>query len=278
MSDFSPLAEILAKLGTAHSVEVHLTQEEYLQQRIDWYNKSVGNLHEIDGYNCDICRNKGYIARVDENGYEVHRACKCQTIRATLKRAKRSGLGDIITEFTFDRFTDTEEWQKQVKNTAQAFCADDECKWFYIGGQVGAGKTHICTAIAAHYIKSGLEVKYMIWSEEAKKLKSLVNDISYQSEIAIYKDVDVLYIDDFLKVKNGENPTPADINLAFEIINHRLLDNDKITIISSEKMLDELMEYDEATMSRIYQKTSIYKLNIGKDRSRNYRLRGSSVI
>ena len=278
MSDFSPLAEILAKLGTAHSVEVHLTQEEYLQQRIDWYNKSVGNLHETDGYNCDICRNKGYIARVDENGYEVHRACKCQKIRATLKRAKRSGLGDIITEFTFDRFRDTEEWQTQVKNTAQAFCNDDECKWFYIGGQVGAGKTHICTAIAAYYIKSGLEVKYMIWSEEAKKLKSLANDISYQSEIEIYKNVDVLYIDDFLKVKNGENPTPADINLAFEIINHRLLDNDKITIISSEKMLDELMEYDEATMSRIYQKTGVYKLNIGKDRSRNYRLRGSSVL
>ena len=278
MSDFSPLAEILGKLGAVHKIEVHLTQEEYQQQRIDWYNQSVGNLNEADGYNCDECRNKGFIARLDENGYEVHRACKCQKTRAALKRAKRSGLGDIITEFTFKKFNATEEWQMQVKNTAQAFCKDDECKWFYIGGQVGAGKTHICTAIAAHYIKSGLEVKYMIWSEEAKKLKALVNDISYQSEIEIYKNIDVLYLDDFLKVKNGENPTTADINLAFEIINHRLLDNEKITIISSEKMLDELMEYDEATMSRIYQKTGIYKLNIGKDRNKNYRLRGNAVL
>lgn len=278
MSDFSALEEILNKLGAVHRVEAHMTQEEYQQQRIDWYNQSVGNLNEADGYNCDICKNKGYIARLDKNGYEVHRACKCQKTRAALKRAKRSGLDNIITEYTFDKFNDTEEWQRYVKNTAQAFCADDEYKWFYIGGQVGAGKTHICTAIAAHYIRAGLEVKYMLWSEEAKKLKSLVNDKSYQFEIEIYKNIDVLYIDDFLKVKNGENPTPADINLAFEIINHRLLDKDKITIISSEKTLDELMEYDEATMSRIYQRTGVYKLNIGKDRNKNYRLRGNIVL
>lgn len=36
---------------------------------------------------------------------------------------------------------------------------------------------------------------------------------------------------------------------------------------------DELMDYDEATMSRIYQQTGKYKLNIGKDRGKNYRLR-----
>lgn len=274
MSDFSPLADILAKLGAAHSIEIHLTQEEYQQQRIDWYNQSEGDLNETDGYNCDLCKNKGYIARLDENGYEVHRACKCQKTRATLNRARRSGLGNIITEYTFDKFEVTAEWQEQVKNTAKAFCADDEAKWFYIGGQSGAGKTHICTAISAHYIKAGYEVKYMLWIEDAKKLKPYVNDPLYQEYIRPYITVDVLYIDDFFKVESGGNPTPADIRLAFEIINHRLLDREKITIISSEKLLDELMDYDEATMGRIYQNTGFYKINIGKDRNKNYRLRG----
>lgn len=278
MSDFSPLNDILARLGTEHSIGMSLSKEEYQQQMVDLYNQSAGNLNETDGYNCEICKNKGFIARINEDGYEVHRDCKCQRVRATLKRAKRSGLGNIITEFTFDKYNNTEDWQTQVKNTAKAFCADDEAKWFYIGGQVGSGKTHICTAIAAHYIKSGAEVKYMLWCEESKNLKALANDVSYQQEIGIYKNVDVLYIDDFLKVQQGENPTPADIKLAFEIINHRLLDSDKITVISSEKMLDELMDYDEATMSRIYQKTGIYKLNIGKDRNKNYRLRGNTVL
>ena len=64
------------------------------------------------------------------------------------------------------------------------------------------------------------------------------------------------------------------MNLAFEIINHRIIDREKVTIISSEKTLDQLMEYDEATMSRIYQKAGRYKISIAKDKSKNYRLRG----
>lgn len=584
MSEFSSVSDILSKLQSIHGIENNLTPQEYQQQRIDWYNQSAGNLNEKDGYNCDICKNKGFIAKLNEKGYEVNVICRCQKIRATLKRAKRSGLGDIITDFTFDKYKDTEDWQTTIKNTAKAFCEDDKAKWFYIGGQVGCvdcdteyfngvewvkisdykdgekvlqynpetkiatltipkryinapvkelyhltgerhyidmclsanhdfayitskgnmqkkpflevmqmhndtvqgfygkvetafnysgnginlteneirlmcaviadgsfrkdvklcfvnvkkerkkermrmllsgmqykeykkpngysefrfyaprrekeftdfwynsnheqlkiivdevfewdgskngkrrvffstskksadfiqfaisatgnratigidnhknkpcyvvskssyssavsmcstggknkaeikkvipkdgkqycftvdtgylvlrrngrifitgncGKTHICTAISAHYIKAGQEVKYMLWCEESKKLKSLVNDVSYQSEIGIYKNVDVLYIDDFLKVQNGEAPTKGDINVAFEILNHRLLDNDKVTIISSEKLLDELMQYDEATMSRIYQKTGRYKLNVERNTDKNYRLK-----
>ena len=274
MSEFHSMADILSKLQGSYGIESNLTYREREQKKVDWYNESVGNLNETDGYNCDLCKNKGYIAKIGEYDRETHIPCKCLKTRAALNRAKRSGLGNIITEYTFNKFNAAEEWQKNIKEIAQAFCADDEAKWFYIGGQVGSGKTHICTAIAAHYIKAGADVKYMLWCEESKNLKAIANDIIYQDEIEIYKTVDVLYIDDFLKVQNGENPTHADIKLAFEIINHRLLESGKITIISSEKMLDELMDYDEATMSRIYQKTGIYKLNIQKDRSKNYRLKG----
>ena len=269
----SPIGDILSRLQCKHNIGADLTPQEYEQEKVNGLNRVEGNLHEIDGYNCALCRNKGYIARLAENGSVVSSFCKCKKIRATLKRARKSGLGDIITDYTFDKFIDTDDWQKLIKGMAKAFCEDEEAKWFYIGGQVGCGKTHLCTAIAAHYIKAGKDVKYMVWSEEAKKLKAIVNDPMYQVEIAPYKDADVLYIDDFLKVKAGENPTVADINLAFEIINHRLISRNKITIISSEKLLDELMEYDEATMSRIYQKTGDYKFNISKDRTKNYRLR-----
>ena len=114
----------------------------------------------------------------------------------------------------------------------------------------------------------------MLWGEESKLLKALANTPQYYMEIEKWKSADVLYIDDFLKVKNGETPTAADMNLAFEIINHRIIDKEKVTIISSEKTLDELMSYDEATMSRIYQKAGRYKISIEKDRAKNYRLCG----
>lgn len=283
MSSENIFDEILSRLAEQSGIafgkatgeeRVEISPEVWRQMQIDMYNNSQGNLNEVDGYNCDICKNKGFIARLDENGYEVHRYCKCQKVRNTLRRARRSGLGDILSDYTFDKFKALDGWQIDLKNKAQAFCNDDSSRWFFVGGQPGSGKTHICTAIAAHYIKKGLNVQYMLWCEDSKRLKALVNDFTeYQDEINKFKCVDVLYIDDFLKTQHGEQPTKGDINLAFEILNHRLMNPEQITIISSEKTLTDILTYDEATMSRIYQQSKNYKTNIAKDINKNYRLK-----
>ena len=266
--------EIIAKLQEKQVPIEGITVEEWQQKKIDNFNNSVGYQNEIDGYNCDICKNKEFVALLDKDGNEVHHYFKCHRIREMLRRAQRSGLGNILTDYTFDKFIAPEDWQKANKTKAMEFCKDNKAHWFFIGGQVGSGKTHLCTAICAHYIEAGVDTQYMLWVEEAKKLKALITDFSeYQNLIDRYKKVDVLYIDDFLKVKNGEEPTPADINLAFELLNHRLLSMDKITIISSEKTLFDLLRYDEATMSRIFKACGRYKVNIEKDINKNYRLK-----
>lgn len=136
------------------------------------------------------------------------------------------------------------------------------------------GKSHLCTAICAHYIKQGKDTVYMIWMEDSIKLKALRNEYEeYQNIMQKFKEAEVLYIDDFLKVRNGEEPTNGDINVAFELLNHRLLSKDKITIISSEKTMHDLLMYDQATMSRVYQKAGKYKINIKSDINKNYRLK-----
>lgn len=274
MNEFTALFEVLEDLKSKYGTDEEMTPRERAQAIVDLNNACEGDLHLKDGYNCDKCKNKGYSEYLNEDGFAVHVPCECQKVRTAIYRIKSSGLGDIFKDLTFAKFQTTEEWQKVIKGKAQAFCNDDNAKWFYIGGQVGCGKTHLCSAISAHYIKAGKNFKYMVWVEDSKKLKALANDISYQEEIDVYKNVDVLYIDDFLKVQNGEAPTHADIKLAFEIINRRLLEKDKITIISSERMLNELLDYDEGTISRVHQQAGEYKLNISKDRSKNYRLRG----
>ena len=277
IKDLKELTEIKNMLKERKDVKNESPNNDYIQQKVDYYNNSEGNLNKIDGINCSVCKNKGYIAGINELGYEVYTECKCKPTRDAMARARRSGLGDILIDFTFDKYIVTEEWQKAFKDKALSFCVDDKSKWFFVGGQSGAGKTFLCTAIAGHYIKAGREVKYMMWCEDSKTLKALANDHTYGSEIAVYKNIDVLYIDDFLKTENDGEPTGADMRLAFEIINHRALDKNKITIISSEYQLSEVIEFDEATMGRLAEKAGNYVINIAKDRKKNYRLKGLTL-
>ena len=274
------LSEILKGLQEKHNIQNNSANVSYEQFRCDFANNNPGDLNQSDGYNCDICKNKGIIYFVDKypftgNDYMTARECKCMAIRRTLRRAKNSGLGNILSDFTFAKYETPEDWQKHIKSMAQQFCNDDTANWFYIGGQSGAGKSHICTAIAGHYIKQGKDCRYMLWRDDAVKLKALVSDYEgYKEHIAEFKNIPVLYIDDFLKTQSGTEPTQADMNLAFELLNYRLIGDEKITIISSEYTLAKALEFDEATIGRIYQQTGVYKINIDKDMAKNYRLRG----
>ena len=111
-----------------------------------------------------------------------------------------------------------------------------------------------------------------MWRDESTRLKALVNKPEFDVEIAVYKRTDCLYIDDLFKTKKGASVTPADVNLAFEILNYRYI-NDMLTIISSEKTLREILDIDEAVGSRIYEMAQGYILNISADPAKNYRMR-----
>lgn len=270
-----------------------MTAQEYEQSKADLFNQSRGNLHEQDGYSCEKCKNKGYIAVVQYNeqfGYysETLTACKCQRVRKAIHRLERSGLKDVVKKYTFDTYQTPDKWQEHIKQTAMRFCHDDQHNWFFIGGQSGAGKSHICTAIAVHYIKQGLDVRYMVWRDEIDRMKGMMMDQpeQYSRIMQELKETPVLYIDDLFKEgtdsKTGQTvkPSGADVRKAFEIINHRYNKNGLITIISSERTLSDLLTIDEAFAGRIaeYAKEGGYLINLKKDSSRNWRLKGIQEI
>ena len=77
-------------------------------------------------------------------------------------------------------------------------------------------------------------------------IKYNANTAYYSRLLTPFKTVPVLYIDDLFKTEAGKLPTTADVNIAFEIINHRYINPDYITVISTEKTMDELIAIDEA--------------------------------
>jgi DNA replication protein DnaC len=112
-------------------------------------------------------------------------------------------------------------------------------------------------------------VVYMPYREEITRIKQTVTDeINYNNAIGRFKNAPVLMIDDLLKGKNSE----ADVNILFEIINFRYLNNMPM-VISTEKTIDELLSFDEGTMSRVIEMARGHQIEI-LGREYNYRLYG----
>nr|WP_317357939.1 DnaA/Hda family protein [uncultured Tyzzerella sp.] len=235
---------------------------------VETYNNTTGSLEYI---NCEVCKNKGNIMVVDDKDNSRHyiKKCSCMAERESIERFKNSGLEPLRQKYTFSKFNRYNEKTKKLYEKAKEFLKNKNQKnWFFIGGQVGSGKSHLCTAMSLELLKDN-QVKFMEWVKESTILKSLVlDDVNYSRELGKLLYVDVLYIDDFFK--GGINK--ADLRLAFEIINYRY-NNDLITIISSEKSINEILEVDEAIGSRIYEKSYSFTFEIEKDEEINYRLR-----
>lgn len=230
------------------------------QRKADIYNRTPGDL---PGELCEKCRNKGYVMRI-EDGYRITRECECMPARKSIAMMQKSGLGELLERCTFDAYLTQFQWQESAKRLAIDYANDPAERWFVASGRSGSGKTHLCTAICGKLLESGLETRYMLWVDESRRLKSIVNsELEYSQIIKPLKTVKVLYIDDLFKPRTEDDrytgkrrkvtATASDITLAYEILNSRIMRSDLITIISTELTIGDIMELDEALGSRIYQ-------------------------
>lgn len=251
----------------------------------DHYDGS-GNMIRADGVDCPLCKNKGfsYVLRVDDNGNcaSLYKKCECMTQRIAVRLLRESGLERSIQRYTFETFRTDAEWQKRMKDGAMQYLRNGvkDGAWMYVGGQSGAGKTHLCTAVAGVILRK-LELRYMLWPHEAQNIKALANSTDYDDAMRPLQEVRCLYVDDFLKPvfdrSGGEAvATAADVKLAFDILNHRYV-NGLPTIISSEWFSAEIVKIDQALAGRIFEMSGDYRMDIKRDPNRNYRLRQETM-
>lgn len=228
---------------------------------------------ESKGYgisNCEICKGVGFIIFKDEENRTLSKHCDCFNKRWSMEQFKKSEIGNK-KNYTFENYKIDEKWQKDIYQIANEYVKNYKDNWFYIGGQIGAGKTHICTAILKNIGDlENITFKYIKCDEELELLKqeAFEENDKYISRLNNLKTIKLLYIDDFFK----KDPSKADIAKIFDIINYRYL-NDKICIFSSEKILYQILEIDEAIGSRIFEKSKKFKIDIDKNIDRNYRLK-----
>lgn len=187
---------------------------------------------------------------------------------------KRSGISAEFQKKTFDNFKTRDNPQlsnakskamKYVENFVQM--EHERYNSIMFCGQVGAGKTHLGTAICGELMNGGAAVIYMAYRNAVTKIKqNIIDEEVYNRELNQYTSARVLYIDDLLKGRLTE----TDINIMYEIVNYRYMNNMPI-IISTEKTPNDLLIFDEAIGSRLIEmcRGNIIQLQ-GKEL--NYRL------
>lgn len=200
--------------------------------------------------------------------------CKCYEMNKAKKIWDAAGIDTEQAKQTFTTFTIWNESSKKAKEMALDYykkfktIKGERSNSIAFVGQVGSGKTHLSIALAVNFLNKDISVVYMPYRDVITKLKqNMIDEEYYQKELRKYKDAKVLLIDDLFKGKITE----SDINIMFEIVNHRYLNNSPI-IVSSEFSADKLLDFDEAIGSRVLQMCKNYTIEIvGRDN--NYRLK-----
>lgn len=233
----------------------------------------------IPAGSCRMCGDTGWILSRDTEGNDYCRPCQCASIKATKKRLETGGIARTFREKTFDNFhTMNRPVLEDAKETAFRYwkhfsqIRGTGNNSLMLCGQVGAGKTHLGTACSMELISQGIGVLYMEYREEMTALKAQIRDEErYSAVMQRYKTAEVLFVDDFLKGKITE----SDVNIVYEIVNYRYNNNLPI-ILSTEKSLDGLINFDEAIGSRLIEMSRGH-IVVFEGKELNYRLYGGGV-
>ncbi len=228
----------------------------------------------MSGYECEKCLDMGYVLE-QRDGREVAVECECLVKRNSMIRLKNSGISEGLQKKGFREFdcrgiAVLEEACKKARTYYQGFLSNETGRHNSIifCGQSGAGKTHLGMAICNNLLNvCSVSVTYMAYRNAITAIKQTVTDReNYYAAISLYCNARLLYIDDLLKGR----PTESDLNILYELINYRYMHN-KPLIISTEKLPEELIDFDEAVGSRILEmcRENIVVL-VGKEL--NYRL------
>lgn len=226
-------------------------------------------------YKCSKCRDTGWIIVPKEKTQPFTVMCDCRKEERLKQHWKAYGINPDMINYKLSNFNIWNESSETAKYTALEYEDNfDAIKHsrqnsILLCGQSGSGKSHLSIALAVNLIKRGVKTMYMPYRDVVTKIKqNMLDDEYYAKTLSKYQTCEVLLIDDLFKGKVNE----SDINISFEIINYRYL-NFLPVIISTEYSINQLLNFDEAVGSRIYEMSKDYVVEIEKNKSNNYRLR-----
>lgn len=201
---------------------------------------------------------------------EKRRECKKlgQYFDDWVKRCiESSGMPEELLKKKINDYQAAQEWQSILKRKAVEYVRQTDDRrfdgWLLLSGQSGSGKTHLCAAVANKLLADGKAVKYTTWPDLMRAVKSF----DYEPLDAA-KRAKVLLLDDLYKME----PSREEAKATYELIEHRYTER-LVTLVTTERTANELMEIDEAVAGRIVERCGPNWANISKNPTKNWRVR-----
>lgn len=215
-------------------------------------------------YNCNTCKDQGFVVYTGDDGYEYARECHCGRIERKRMSGKLSfaNIPDIYRGLTMQDFEikwyakDDQERAEKVKMIFRQFLNNyfnitPGMGLYVFSGTKGTGKTRMVSILANELIRKGIDVKFATSGRILDEIKKTWESSYEYTESKLMYDlttVDILIIDDFgvEKAKDWRNEK------FYNIINERYMSK-RTTIFTSNYSLEDLERngYDSRIISRI---------------------------
>ena len=142
--------------------------------------------------------------------------------------------------------------QKQLYLALAAILYEKSDRGLYICGDLGVGKTYLCTALANSLVKKGKKVAFVKVSNFFNEMKSYFGTASEMIDrnISILKNAGYLFLDDIGSETVSEFVRD---DILFRILDHRM-ENSLITMFTSNLNKEELLkhyQYDRKEKSNL---------------------------
>lgn len=215
--------------------------------------------YEIDNFYCPRCHQNEFIVNCSSS-YAICNSAQCKEIhKKAFEKEKAEKLRRVRVESPFGKKYNNAFLNERIPKEVLECVKKFKDSFFFICGDVGCGKTYFCSAIHSEFIRKGKSVYAFHESDFYDKINTQNREFGSTSNLVqSISEADLLILDDFgsSKISDYRNET------VFNIINKRY-SNEKATLISSNKDLDELSEaFGDRIVSRIASGLNVrYKSN-----------------
>ncbi|MCU4706733.1 DnaA ATPase domain-containing protein [Mycoplasma sp. CSL7503-lung] len=185
------------------------------------------------------------------------------------KTEKNQLLNNFQTSYTFDNYLKL-DFNKEAVDICKSIINDNNGFYIlYISGSSGLGKSHLLHALGNEFKKnnkSGVYISPELFTRKISEMYTENNSKKISSLLNFFSNLDIVIFDDFQVFAEGQKKQTK--NFIYQILDNRI-QNNKITIISSENELFELENQFENKIYTRLQSGLVTKINTPTEEDMN---------